>query len=342
VRLAGLLFESGNTEESERLYREAVQQNSGLATAQLGLGRVLAARGDWAGAIERYLRACEISEDFVAAHYALGMAYRKTGEMEKAREHLQRSLQAKQKPQPSEDPLMGAVKSLYSGGLSLFATGSSLAEQGKPREAVAKFESALQANPNLVMAHVNLIAMFGQLGLLDKAERHFQQAVRLDPGWVEAYYNWGLCLLQRGRRAEAAGTFRKAVALNPNYADAHAQLGLLLEEEGQGSEAQRHYRLALESDPAHRQAHYLTALSLMRGGKFAEAIPHLRETIQVEDSRTPACMQALGVAYARTGEGALAAHYLAEAKQRAVSLKMDSLASQIQGDLERLSSGGKP
>lgn len=337
VRLGQLLFESGDTQQSMKVFEESIRRNPRLAAAHLGLGRVLAARGDWPAAIASYQRACGIFQNYAGAHYALGLTYRKNGDAAKAREQLELYERYKETPQPSEDPLMDEVKSLYAGGLTHFAKGSSLAREGKTREAAAEFESAVQTNPRLIMAHVNLIAMYGELGLLDKAESHFREANKLDPGWAEAYYNWGLLLMRRQRTTEADEAFRKAIAVNPHYADAHVELGELLDEAGRMTEAQQHFRLALEDAPANRQTHYLFGRSLIRTGPFSEAIAQLQETIKVEDDKTPVCMQALAAAYQRAGDMKNAMHYTSEARQRALSRNMTALADQLRRDLVRLS-----
>jgi tetratricopeptide (TPR) repeat protein len=337
VRLGQLLFESGDTQQSMTLFEESIRKNPRLAAAHLGLGRVLAASGNWPGAIASYRRSCGIFQNYAAAHYALGLAYRKNGDVAKAREQLELYELFKETPQPSEDPLMDEVKSLYAGGLTHFAKGSSLAREGKTTEAAAEFESALRVNPRLIMAHVNLIAMYGEQGQLDKAEQHFREASALDPGWAEAYYNWGLLLMRRQRTTEADEAFRKAITANPHYADAHVELGQLLDEAGRMTEAQQHFRLALEDAPANRQTHYLFGLSLIRTGQYSEAIAQLLETIKVEDEKTPICMQALAAAYQRAGDLKSAAHYTREARQRALSRNMTALAEQLQQDLVRLS-----
>jgi tetratricopeptide (TPR) repeat protein len=337
VRLGQLLFESGDTQQSMKVFEESIRQNPRVAAGHLGLGRVLAARGDWPAAIASYRRACGIFQNYAAAHYALGLAYRKNGDAARAREQLELYERFKETTQPAEDPLMDEVKALYTGGLTHFAKGSSLAREGKTREATAEFESALQVNPRLIMAHVNLIAMYGEQGQLDKAEQHFREASTLDPGWAEAYYNWGLLLMRRQRTTEADEVFRKAIAANPHYADAHAELGQLLDEAGRMTEAQQHFRLALEDAPTNRQTHYLFGRSLIRTGQYSEAIAQLLETIQVEDDKTPICMQALAAAYQRAGDLKNAAHYTREARQRALSRNMTALAEQLQQDLVRLS-----
>ncbi len=338
IRLAQLLLDSGDAEQSIGIYRSVIAQNKTLATAYFGLGQVLATRSDWPAAIESYRRACEVAPNYAAAHYALGMAYRDAGDMTRAREHLEKYQILKQTKQPSEDALMDEVTSLYSGGLTRFAKGSSLYQQGKTNEAIQEFEAALEVNPRLVMAHINLIALFGQLNDADKAEQHFRAAVGLDPNWVETYYNWGMFLVQQGRKTEAEEQFKKAVEVNPSYPEAHVQLGLLLDASRPSDEAAVHYQRALEVNPGHRQAHYFLGRNLLAKGQITEAIQHLLETIKVEDAWTPACMQTLAIAYERGGNWERAIHYLQEAKQRAVSQGLRDLASQLQCEMDRLAS----
>ncbi len=338
IRLAQLLLDSGDAEQSAKIYRSVIAQNKHLATAHLGLGQVLAAQSDWPAAIGSYGRACEIAPNYAAAHYGLGMAYRNAGDMAKARQHLQRYQALKELKQPSEDALMDEVTSLYSGGLTRFAQASALFQKGKAHEAIQEFEAALEVNPRLVMAHINLIALYGQLNQPEKAEQHFHAAVELDPGWVESYYNWGFCLLQEGRKTEAAGLFQKALEVNPNYPEAHIQLGLTLDELGQCADAAAHYRRALDVNPKNRQAHYFLGRNLLRGGQVKEAIQHLLETTKVEDAWTPVCLQAVAIAYEQGGNRERAVHFLREAKQRALTFRMQEMVSQLQRDIDRLAS----
>ncbi len=336
VRLAQLLFDSGDAEQSAAIYRSVISKNPRMATAHFGLGQILAARANWPGAIESYSQACKIADNYAAAHYALAMAYRNAGDMTQARSHLERYQVIKQAKQPSEDPLMDDINSLYSGGLTHFAKGSSLYQEGKLREATAEFEAALEVNPRLVTAHINLIALYGQLNQTDKAEQHFRSAIEIDPGWVETYYNWGMFLVQHSRKTEAAGFFQKAVEINPDYVEASIQLALLLDEAGRSKEAAAHYEHVLQVNPNNRQAHYFLAGNLLKSGQTDEAIRHLLETTKVEDNWTPVCMQALAIAYEQAGDRERAVYYLRQAKQRAVSHGTKDLASRLQRDIDRL------
>src|SRR5215813_6618642 len=59
VRLADLLLAAGQMGESQRLYEAALQKTPGSVFAHYGLGRIKAAGGDLAAAVEHFRRACE-------------------------------------------------------------------------------------------------------------------------------------------------------------------------------------------------------------------------------------------------------------------------------------------
>ncbi len=343
ARLAQLHLAAGDTRESLRTFRQAVEADPGLATAHFGLGQALAASENWLAARQSYQRACEISDGYTAAHYALAMAYRRTGDVANAQAHLLRYQQLKQTKQPAFDRLTDEIDALYAGGQSHMADATLLLQRSKLREAAAEFEAALRVNPKLVVAHINLIAVSGQLGLASQAEQHYRASIAMDPGWVEAYYNWGMFLLQGGKeKAEAARMFEKAIEVNPNYADAHVQLGTLLDESGRSADATAHYRRALEVSADHRQAHFLLGHNLAGAGQFAEAIEHLTKTIAIEDSKTPVCMRALALAYERAGNRKQSLHYARQARQRAASLGMPDLVAQLDAELTRMANESGP
>jgi len=75
---------------------------------------------------------------------------------------------------------------------------------------------------------------------------------------------------------------------------------------------------------------------LIRTGNFHAAIAQLAQTIQVDDDKTPVCLQTLAVAYQRAGDLKAAVNYLQQARQRAISRKMDQLAAELERQLDAL------
>jgi tetratricopeptide (TPR) repeat protein len=336
LKLAELLLSAHKLEESRQVYELLVKEVPSCARAHYGLGRVKWDMGEFASAIENYRRACELFPQFGAAYYALGLAYQKLGQPEKSLECLTLYQRNKGGEPPVQDPLLEAIQSLKVGAQHHFQEGWRLEGAGHVEQAVAEYEQALELDPNLTQAHVNLIPLYGMLGQFDKAERHYRACIEVNPSLAESHYNFGVMLTVQGRYGEASEAFRKALAINPFYADAHNNLGNVLEHEGKINEAFNHYLVALENKPNHRLAHFNLARLLQQRGRHQDAINHFLKTLAVEDEKTPVLMFALANAYVQIGDYAKAISYAKQSKQRAVALGLGDLANEIDKGLKQL------
>jgi tetratricopeptide (TPR) repeat protein len=213
--------------------------------------------------------------------------------------------------------------------------GRALQGDGRHREAIDAFQRALTMNPDLVQAHVNLVAAYAAIRAFDQAEAHYRRALALAPDLAENHYNYGVLLLGVGRQSEAIEAFGRALASNASYADAHNNLGYLLLRGGRWDEAVHHFRAALAATPAHRDAHFNLGQALQALGNGAEAITHFLEAVKVEDEKTPLYLYYLADAYARQGAAAEAVRHAMAARARAVSLGQSSLVRTIDENLER-------
>ena len=117
-------------------------------------------------------------------------------------------------------------------------------EDGSPLEAQVAYRQAIEADPDLADAHLNLGRLAHAAGELGKAEAHYRDAVRIDADDPVAHFNLGVLLEDRERSAEAIHAYQRALSLDPGQADAHYNLGLLLESLGRRSAAMRHLMAA--------------------------------------------------------------------------------------------------
>ena len=117
-------------------------------------------------------------------------------------------------------------------------------EPSSPEQARAAYQHALDLDPGLADAHVNLGRLFHMAGELGRAEPHYREAVRLDPDDPTPHFNLGALLEEVGRREEAVHAYRQAILRDPDFADAQCNLGLLLESLGRRQEALRHLSAA--------------------------------------------------------------------------------------------------
>ncbi len=126
----------------------------------------------------------------------------------------------------------------------LFLKGSAL-DDGSPErleQAAQAYREALELDPDLVAALINLANIRYARDELAEAQALYERAIGLDQGYFEAYFNLGNIHHDHGSYEDAEMCYRHAVALNPSYADAHFYLAVTLEKMGRSSDAQPHWR----------------------------------------------------------------------------------------------------
>jgi tetratricopeptide (TPR) repeat protein len=334
LRLADSLLALGQLDESGELYESVIDANSGIAEAHYGLGRVLTAKGDLGAAIKPLERACELGPRFGAAHYALALAYRDLGQSEKAWQHLARYKQDPFGGPAPPDPLLEEVTALQAGAYVYLRRGIDFEKAGRMAEAVAEHEKALELDPDLVRARMNLVILYGRIHNFEKANEHYQAARKAGASHAELHYNFGVLAVESNRVREAKAAFTEALKLNPHYSIAHNNLGFLLEAEGRRGEAERHYRLAIENQPDYRLARFHLGRLLAGQGRLQEAIAEFRQTLEPVDEQTPQFLYALAAAHDVLGDRAQTVEYARRAQELAVEMGQPQLARKIERDLK--------
>jgi tetratricopeptide (TPR) repeat protein len=122
-----------------------------------------------------------------------------------------------------------------------YERGSEL-EEVSPEEAMAAYRQALEIDPGLADAHVNLGRLLHERGEAAEAERHYRLALAVRPEDATAVFNLGVALQDLDRLAEAAEAYEKALEIDRSLADAHYNLAGLYERLGQPEAAFRHLR----------------------------------------------------------------------------------------------------
>jgi tetratricopeptide (TPR) repeat protein len=115
-------------------------------------------------------------------------------------------------------------------------------EEPAPDQAQEAYRRALELDPDLADAHVNLGRLVHEAGDPRAAAGHYRHANELDPGSVTALFNLGVALTDLRMPAEAILAYRTALAADPLCADAHYNLASLYEQRGEAAAAIRHLR----------------------------------------------------------------------------------------------------
>ncbi|MGE0704545.1 MAG: tetratricopeptide repeat protein [Vicinamibacterales bacterium] len=126
----------------------------------------------------------------------------------------------------------------------LFRTGSALddGDESRREEAATAYRRALEIDPYLVAALINLANIHYGRDELVEAQALYERAIGLEPDFFEAHFNLGNIYHDLRRFAEAQSCYREALRLNPNYADAHFYLAVTFEKMGLSDDARPHWR----------------------------------------------------------------------------------------------------
>ncbi len=121
----------------------------------------------------------------------------------------------------------------------------SLLDDGTPErieEAVKAYRRALEDDPDLVAAIINLANIRYSRDELAEAQALYERAIALDSSYFEAHFNLGNIHHDHARYGDAELSYREALALNNSYADAHFYLAVTLEKMGRSVDARTHWR----------------------------------------------------------------------------------------------------
>jgi cytochrome c-type biogenesis protein CcmH/NrfG len=148
--------------------------------------------------------------------------------------------------------------------------GVALLEQFKHKEAADAFKRALQLEPKLATARINLgIALFN-VPDLPGAQRELQSAIALLPAAPQPHYLLGLAAKTQNRPEDAITSFQQVLRIDPNDVGSNVNLGQLYAQQRKYPEAIAVLRTALAAEPYNATALYNLGTALLRSGQRAE------------------------------------------------------------------------
>lgn len=335
VALGNAFLAENHPGDAIAAFEDALRSDAKYSAAHYGLGRVYAQAGDNTKALERYRAACELFPNYGAAHYAIAQILRKQGDRAGSDRELREYEKNKTVVPPEDDPYRREVAEMNAGAMAHLRKSVELEQVGSIEAAADEQEQALQIDPSLVQAHVNLISLYGKLGRLEQAEAHFRKAVELDGKQADAFYNYGVLLFRREQFREAERAFLNALRRNPYHAQAHHNLGFLYERQGELAKALNEYELATANQAAYPLAHFHAGRILANQKRYDAAITHLLKSTVPEDESTPAYLYALAATYGRAGNRGEAIRCAARARAGAAALRQAGLVASIDRDFRR-------
>ena len=134
----------------------------------------------------------------------------------------------------------------------LNAYGIALADEGKPDEAVAQFQTVLKKDPNNAPALQNLGIVALRRDDVPGAERYLTRALELNPRLPLALNTLGVVYAREGDSARAVSAWQRAVDIDPRQYDALYNIGFVEGRAGHPAEARAALSRFIRSAPKER------------------------------------------------------------------------------------------
>jgi tetratricopeptide (TPR) repeat protein len=241
--LGALAYRRGAVERAARAFARAAEYDPGFAAPALNLALVGGAdEGDdeWLARVEAL--ASQPGAPLAAkgrARAARAAWHARRGEHEDARRLYLEALAA----MPRDTALLN----------NLAVVEDAL---GLDRDALLHLQTALEIEPELLVARNNVGIVQVHRGRLDLAEGVFRDILAQDPAFHRAHDHLGVVHAARGERAAARASFERAARLAPDDPEVEYNLALLLRELGSGPAAERAaYERVLARAPDLAEAH---------------------------------------------------------------------------------------
>jgi tetratricopeptide (TPR) repeat protein len=259
--LGVLLARSGRDDEARQAFEQTLQRDPSLAKAWVNLG-VLHAR---AGQLE-------------AARQCYGQALAADPSCHSARVKLANLLVRERRWEEALAAYAQVVEEGWNLAEVQYRRSLALAAQGDEDEAILTGERALEANPDHVLARVQLAVLYAQRERYAQATEMLQRAADVAPDDARVQYNLGNMharqaiegaeLVNYGYADAAMRAYRRALELDPQLLKAAYNLACVAEKisSQEGITAWEHY-LALARDVASEQEWVVKARRYLRGLK---------------------------------------------------------------------------
>jgi Tfp pilus assembly protein PilF len=149
--------------------------------------------------------------------------------------------------------------------------GLALLEQFKYKEGAEAFRRALQIDPKLSLAHINLSIALYNVPDLPGAEREAKIALTFAPNAPQPYYILGL-IAKTTKPQEAVAAFQQVLKIDANDVGTNINLGQIYSQQKKYPEAIAAFRVAVAVEPYNGSALYGLGQALLRSNQLDEGL----------------------------------------------------------------------
>ena len=266
--------------------------------------------------ISLYKEAQTLCPKMAEAHFNLGLAYQKRGDLTEAEKELRESVRLKDEEQfrlglagvllqqgevsSSREQYQIVKERNPQSVAALQGSAVILEKQQKLQEALEELEKAAKIEPTNTVTFFNLGVLQEKLKRPDQALIAYQHSVQNDPKNFEAQYLLGLVQLRKGLFAESKESLQQASQIKPGDVRVHLGLAEVYENLGDRGMAEASLRRVVATAPSNVVALINLGIILIEDKRYQDAVRVLEKAGEV-DRKNPRVWSALGRAQLELG-----------------------------------------
>ena len=187
----------------------------------------------------------------------------------------------------------------------LISQGNQAEDRGDLDLAVRLYQGAIDEQPELPRAYLNLGNAYLKLADFDKAIATYQTALKFNPEYASAYFNIGNAYFKSGRSGESLDFYSNAIRINPDLVDAYVSSGLAFHRLERYEDAIREFKRALEKRPDYLPVSIHLSNALIAASMHTKAVDILEDALRIHPNSAELYMQMVSI-HLKTGALVLA------------------------------------
>jgi tetratricopeptide (TPR) repeat protein len=284
--------------EETTLWEDTVSKSPQKARPYKALGTAYAEQGRLDEAIQAFLTALRLNENYAKVHTNLGVAYYKKGKIPQAISEFKRAIELNERDALAyynlaniftdqgrwDDAIAAyqkAVEILPVEPMVRHNLAYALNRKGMRQEAIHQYLEAIREKSDMVESHKNLAALYLQEEQIDEALHHYQEASRIRPDDPGVHRMIGSLYKKQKLFDLARQEFGKAAQLVPSPT-AYYQLGTVLDQQKEWRAAIRAYQKAIELNPEMIEAHINLGVAYQKQGQFDLSMKAFLEAMRLQ------------------------------------------------------------
>ena len=171
---------------------------------------------------------------------------------------------------------------------------------GRFEDATNLFKKAIELNPQLTGAYINLGSLYCRLNKYDDALDILKKAEKITPHNSELHNNIGVALEKLNQNEKAFEEYKKAIAINPDNIEALLNASKLLFTAGKLENVKKLLERVLLINPKEIHAHNILGVIYSLQGDLNDAVECFKKVLNIEPNNKDAMMN-LGYTYITLG-----------------------------------------